>query len=93
MKKYIRKGAIVLDIGANIGFYTKILSELVGDNGKVYAFEPDKTNFGYLMKNAGHLKNVVFINKAVSDKTGKITTIQVKLKLMLLNCNNIISPM
>ena len=73
MKKYIPKGAIVLDIGANIGFYTKILSELVGDNGKVYAFEPDKTNFGYLMQNAGHLKNVVFINKAVSDKTGKIT--------------------
>lgn len=73
MKKYIQTGDVVLDIGANIGFYTKILSELVGENGKVYAFEPDKTNYGYLMENAGHLKNVVFFNKAVSDKTGKIT--------------------
>lgn len=73
MKKYIRTGDVVLDIGANIGFYTKILSELVGESGKVYAFEPDNTNYGYLMKNAGHLKNVVFFNKAVSDKTGKIT--------------------
>lgn len=73
MKKYIQTGDVVLDIGANIGFYTKILSELVGENGKVYAFEPDNTNYGYLMENAGHLKNVVFFNKAVSDKTGKIT--------------------
>lgn len=73
MRQYIKKGDVVLDIGANIGFYTKILSDLVGDTGKVYAFEPDKTNYNYLMKNAGHLKNVVFYNKAVSDKTEKIT--------------------
>jgi FkbM family methyltransferase len=73
MKTHIKKGDVVLDIGANIGFYTKILSELVGEQGKVYAFEPDKTNYGHLLQNAGHLKNVVFHNKAVSDKTGTIT--------------------
>lgn len=73
MKQYIRKGDVVLDIGANIGFYTNILSELVGENGRVYAFEPDKTNYSYLIQNTGHLKNVEFYNKAVSDKTGKIT--------------------
>ncbi len=73
MQLHIKKGDVVLDIGANIGFYTKILSELVGDTGKVFAFEPDKTNYSYLIKNAGHLKNVAFNNKAVSDKTGTIT--------------------
>ncbi len=73
MKQHIRKGDVVLDIGANIGFYTKILSALVGENGKVYAFEPDKTNYSNLIRNAGHLKNVEFHNKAVSDKTGTIT--------------------
>ena len=73
MQQHIKKGDIVLDIGANIGFYTKILSDLVGDSGKVYAFEPDKTNFSHLMNNARHLKNVVFHNKAVNDKTGTIT--------------------
>ncbi|MFN8261138.1 MAG: FkbM family methyltransferase [Chitinophagales bacterium] len=73
MQQHIKQGDIVLDIGANIGFYTKILSQLVGDEGKVYAFEPDNTNFGHLMRNAGHLKNVEFHNKAVSDKTGTIT--------------------
>ena len=44
----------------------------MGDNGKVYAFEPDKTNYNYLMKMQA-FKNVVFYNKAVSDKTEKIT--------------------
>ncbi len=73
MRQHIKKGDVVLDIGANIGFYTKILSELVGAEGKVYAFEPDATNYKYLMQNAGHLKNVVFYNKAVSDTTGFIT--------------------
>lgn len=72
LHKYIKKGDVVLDIGANIGFYTRILSALAGDTGKVYAFEPDPTNFSHLQKNAGHLKNVVLIRKAVSDQTGKI---------------------
>ncbi|MCB0509105.1 MAG: FkbM family methyltransferase [Bacteroidetes bacterium] len=73
LKQHIYNGDVVLDIGANIGFYTKILSSLVGEMGKVYAFEPDEKNFAYLKKNVGHLKNVELINKAVSDKTGKIT--------------------
>jgi hypothetical protein len=38
----------ILDIGANIGFYTKVFSELVGSSGSVHAFEPDITNFKYL---------------------------------------------
>ena len=73
LKKYVIKGDIVFDIGGNIGFYTKILSELVGKDGKVYTFEPDETNFLYLKKNTGNLKNVELVNKAVSYKTGAIT--------------------
>lgn len=76
LNKYIKKGDVVLDIGANIGFYTKILSGLVGDTGKIYAFEPDKTNFAHLINNTENLKNVEFINKAVSDKSGTITLYQ-----------------
>ncbi len=39
-EKYIKPGMKVLDIGANIGAHTLFLSKLVGEEGKVYAFEP-----------------------------------------------------
>lgn len=70
----VSKGDIVLDIGANIGYYTLILARLVGNGGKVYAFEPDPSNFALLKKNVAinQYKNVVLINKAVSDKEGDI---------------------
>ncbi|MDP2946932.1 MAG: FkbM family methyltransferase [Nanoarchaeota archaeon] len=73
VKSQINKGDIVIDIGANIGYYTLIFAGLVGENGKVFAFEPDPDNFALLNKNVKENKfeNVVLINKAVSDKNGK----------------------
>ncbi|MCW3078125.1 MAG: hypothetical protein JWO32_2734 [Bacteroidetes bacterium] len=72
LKKYIHKGDIVLDIGANIGFYAKILSELTGPNGKVHCFEPDITNFTHLQNYCRHLKNVILNNKAAGPKTERL---------------------
>ena len=37
----IRSGDTVLDIGANVGYYTLLFAELVGEHGRVFAFEPD----------------------------------------------------
>jgi FkbM family methyltransferase len=73
-KREIRPGNTVLDIGANIGYYTLIAARLVGPRGKVYAFEPDPTNFRILQKNVetNGYTNVVLVNKAVSNKNGKI---------------------
>src|SRR5258708_4586206 len=73
-KKEIKPGQTVLDIGANIGYYTLIAAKLVGPSGKVYAFEPDPTNFKILKKNVernGH-SNVVLVNQAVADKNKKV---------------------
>ncbi|MBI2270332.1 MAG: FkbM family methyltransferase [Bacteroidetes bacterium] len=69
LKRTVKKGDVVLDIGANIGFYSKILSGLVGASGKVYSFEPDKVNFNYFLKNTNSLTNIVPVNKAVADQT------------------------
>src|SRR3989344_942009 len=74
IKQEVKEGDTVLDIGANIGYYTLIFAKLVGPRGKVYAFEPDPKNFSLLKKNIkiNSYDNVVLINKAISDKTEKI---------------------
>lgn len=71
--KEIRKGNVVLDIGANIGYYTLIFAKLVGEEGKVIAFEPDPNNFALLKKNIAinGYQNVVLVEKAISNKSGK----------------------
>jgi FkbM family methyltransferase len=69
MKKSVREGMTVLDIGANIGFYSQILSKLVGATGKVHAFEPSPRNFKFLVKNTAHLPNVIRHNMAVGSET------------------------
>jgi FkbM family methyltransferase len=71
---HLRAGDRVLDIGANIGYYTLIAARRVGPQGRVYAFEPDPANFRLLEKNvrANGYANVVLVNKAVADKNGKI---------------------
>ncbi len=46
--KVIKPGDTVLDLGANVGLHTIAFSRLVGDQGKVHAFEPNPSLFGYL---------------------------------------------
>lgn len=79
LKKLIKPGDHVLDIGANIGFYAKIISNIVGQNGKVYCFEPDKPNFNYLVKNTKGINNISLFNLAVSDKAEVIKVYKSKL--------------
>lgn len=68
--KNIKKGDIVIDVGANIGYYTLLFAKKVGENGKVYAFEPDPVSFAILKKNIkdNKFKNVEAFNMALSDK-------------------------
>ena len=72
-KSEIKKGNTVLDIGANIGYYTLIFAKLVGDEGRVFAFEPDPKNFALLKKNVeiNGYKNVILLQRGVSNRTGK----------------------
>ena len=74
LKQIIKKGDIVVDLGANIGYYTLILAQLVGKSGHVYSFEPDPSNFEILSKNVKENKhdNVTLVQKAISDKNGKV---------------------
>jgi FkbM family methyltransferase len=71
MKEYIHTGATVLDIGANIGYYTLLFARWVGPEGTVHAFEPAPENYAILTKNIAMngYANVATHQLAVSDRT------------------------
>ena len=66
IKQVVKEGDTVLDIGACVGYYTVLMSDLVGSTGKVYAFEPDPTNFAILKDNVGDNVNVRLEKAAVA---------------------------
>jgi FkbM family methyltransferase len=69
-KALLRPGDTVLDVGANIGVYTRFCSEFVGPTGQVHSLEPIPETFSYLTSNvrALGLANVTCHNLAASDK-------------------------
>lgn len=80
VQREIKKGDVVLDIGANIGYYTLIFAQLVGDEVKVFAFEPDPENFVILSMNVkiNGYQNVILEQTAVSNRTGKVGLYQLE---------------
>lgn len=72
-KKMVQNGMVVVDIGANIGYYTLIAARLVGKKGTVYAFEPEPSNYKLLCENIAinGYTNIVPIEKAISNTSGK----------------------
>jgi FkbM family methyltransferase len=75
VSRIVRPGDAVLDIGANIGYYSVKLSALCGSKGTVHVFEPDPTNFGILSRNVAlnRLQNVTAYNLALADFDGEGT--------------------
>ena len=69
-----KKNDIVLDVGAHLGRYTIISSNLVGDNGQVVAVEASPQVFEKLKRNINlnKLSNTTSINYAVYSKKTKI---------------------
>ncbi|MGQ0771249.1 MAG: FkbM family methyltransferase [Nitrososphaerota archaeon] len=74
-KKQLKKGMTVLDLGANIGFYTLLARSMVGKKGKVIALEPFPINANLLKKSIriNKFENVILLEAAASNKTGKST--------------------
>lgn len=64
----LKKNAIFLDVGANVGYFSKLASGIVGDEGCVYSVEAESENYISLLKNMRKCNNVVSLNIAVSDK-------------------------
>jgi len=73
----LKPGNIILDVGANSGVYSIFYSKLVGDKGRVYAFEPDTSNYSLLQKNLrlNNCNNVLVYNFALSNKESAVEMI------------------
>ena len=77
VKKLVEKGEVAVDIGANVGIYTKILSEKVMTTGHVYSIEPVPQTFSLLLhcvKKLG-MANVKLFNIGISDSNRTVSMV------------------
>jgi FkbM family methyltransferase len=55
MMQCVRRGSVVADIGANLGYFTLLLADLTGAEGRVLSFEPNRNL-------ASHLRKSIMVN-------------------------------
>jgi FkbM family methyltransferase len=78
LRKVLKPGMTVVDVGANIGYFSLISAKIVGSSGSVVAFEPEAGNCGLfeasLAANAEVLGGIVKLRRAaVSDGSDHAT--------------------
>jgi FkbM family methyltransferase len=68
----LKPGMRVLDIGANIGYFSLLSSTIVGENGHVFSIEPNSNNCRLLQasKSKNHFQNIEILQIAASDSAG-----------------------
>lgn len=74
--KIVKPGQTVLDIGANIGFFTLLFARMVGPTGRVYSFEPGPLSINLLRANIilnGYDNIVTTEHAAVSNQSGEVS--------------------
>jgi FkbM family methyltransferase len=74
LREHLRQASLVLDIGANLGYFSIFMAKHAGGNCQILAFEPMPDTFGLLERNIklNNLTNVNAIKAAVSDKSGDV---------------------
>jgi FkbM family methyltransferase len=88
-RKIIARKMVVLNIGANIGYYTLMAAALVGPEGRVYAFEPEPKSFELLTKSLQYNKfsNTILFRSAVTDTDGEVN---LSIEENRLDCSSIV---
>jgi FkbM family methyltransferase len=71
-EKHVNEGDICIDVGANIGHHSIIMSQLVGPKGKVFAYEPIPAMREQMNESLelNKITNVTIIENALSDAPG-----------------------
>ncbi|MDO8558266.1 MAG: FkbM family methyltransferase [bacterium] len=75
MRNVLRPGMTVVDIGANIGYFSILAAAEIGKGGKVFAFEPGRRNIELMKKNieVNDFRNIVVVCAAVTAASGQTT--------------------
>src|SRR5262245_38120053 len=68
----IGQGDCVWDVGANVGYYTRLFAERVGQEGSVVSFEPSPVNFSRLFEQCGSMNNVRLLQYGLGKSDGKL---------------------
>lgn len=68
IKKIVTKGDHVIDIGANLGYYSRLFAQLVGPHGRVFSVEPVTLFRKVLDINTSGFKNTTIIPFALGEK-------------------------
>jgi len=66
----LKQGDCVWDVGANVGYYTRLFSKRVHDQGIVFAFEPSPVNFKQLKEACILLDNVTLLPYGLGKDNG-----------------------
>ncbi len=72
VRNYLKPGMTVMDIGANIGYYSLMASQIIGPAGRVFSFEPNPElgrNLEQTIRD-NHITNITFEKAGVSDQAG-----------------------
>jgi FkbM family methyltransferase len=74
MQRVIKPGMFVIDGGANVGFFTVLMSQMVGPKGKVLAIEPGENNLWKLEQNlkVNKIKNVEIVRRPLWNRHERV---------------------
>ena len=78
LKKLIRSGDLIFDIGANIGYLSLLFNSLLKNSGTIVAIEPSTRCFHQLQRNTAFAEKIQTLNVAISNKTEKLRFAETK---------------